>query len=93
MNRDILTSRVAEILGREAHIDPKNIHLTTQLSDLGLDSLDMMKAAVAFEKSFNVSISTDELLKIKTLEDVVEGIELKLAAPGESTHTDADKTL
>lgn len=43
--------------------------------DLGADSLDVVELLMAFEEEFGVSISDEDAVKIKTVNDVVAYIE------------------
>lgn len=45
--------------------------------DLGADSLDIVELLMAFEEEFGVSISDEDAVKIKTLNDIVAYIENK----------------
>ncbi len=44
------------------------------MKDLGADSLDMVELAMAFEEEFGVKIETDDISKIKTVQDIVDFI-------------------
>ncbi len=39
--------------------------------DLGIDSLDAVEINMALEDKFNISISDEELMALKTVEDIV----------------------
>ena len=43
--------------------------------DLGADSLDLFELVMAFEDEFGVSIETDELEKMQTVQDIMNYIE------------------
>lgn len=50
----------------------------TQLDSLGLDSLDTAELIINIEEEFNLpEVSQDEMLEIKTVEDVKDLIERK----------------
>ena len=44
------------------------------MKDLGADSLDMVELAMAFEEEFGVKIETDDISKIKTVQDIADFI-------------------
>ena len=44
--------------------------------DLGADSLDLFELVMAFEDEFGVSIETDELEKMQTVQDIMNYIEV-----------------
>lgn len=45
------------------------------VADLGLSSLDVMDAALAFEEEFGVEIPDDRIMEFKTVGDIVEYLE------------------
>ncbi|AOG60765.1 acyl carrier protein [Spiroplasma helicoides] len=52
-----------------------NIVGDSEFRSLGLDSLDLMDMIVQLEEKLNVSLSDDQLLEIKTVNDLVKVIE------------------
>lgn len=79
MGRNEIAERVTDIVSREANITLGNMDLSTQLATIDIDSLDLIKVAVAIEKDFNVTIVTSELMQMTTFGDIVTGLENKLA--------------
>lgn len=58
----------------------QNIAMTDDLrSTLKLDSLDAVELLIKFEKEFNIHIDDDLIYQVKTVRDVVELIEDKVA--------------
>lgn len=47
------------------------------MKDLGADSLDMVELAMAFETEYGVKIETDDIAKIKTVQDLADFIAAK----------------
>ena len=65
-------SLLANQLGiKEDKITPKS----RILEDLGADSLDLVELLMTLEDEFNVSVSDDDALKLKTVGDIVKIIE------------------
>ena len=61
--RDLLVDELGigeELLKPEAHL----------VTDLGLDSLDLMEVALAIEEDFDIGVSDDELLAWETVADI-----------------------
>ncbi len=56
----------------------KDVELTTVLSETGIDSLSLLDLVVEAEEKHNVTITDEELLSMKTIEDVVKAITSKL---------------
>ena len=51
------------------------IKLSTKFTDLEIDSLDLMDMIIVAEKKWNVTISNDDLMSIKTVNDLVTVLE------------------
>jgi acyl carrier protein len=47
------------------------------IDDLGADSLDIVELVMAMEENFAIEISDDELMKIRTIQDVIDFIKKK----------------
>ena len=80
MKREELIMTVKSIISQEIEIPVDSIELDTPLADLDIDSLDVLRLGVAFEKSFNITITTAELLSIKTVGDIITGLEGRLVS-------------
>ncbi len=50
------------------------------IDDLGADSLDIVELVMAMEENFAIEISDDELMKIRTIQDVIDFIKKKRGA-------------
>ncbi|MCD8204802.1 MAG: phosphopantetheine-binding protein [Coprobacillus sp.] len=74
MNIDeILTSILSK------RIDVSTITDSSVLSDLGLDSLDLVEVMMEIETELNVEFSNEEILAIKTIKDVKALIKSKVS--------------
>ncbi len=56
----------------------KNVELDTVLSELGIDSLSLLDLVVDAESQYGIQISDEELIKIKTVQDIVNAIKTKV---------------
>lgn len=45
---------------------------STNIKDLGIDSLDFVEMITDFEQKFNIEITDEELMEIKTVGDILE---------------------
>lgn len=69
---DKVKSLLSSQLGiKEERIQPKS----RILEDLGADSLDLVELLMTLEDEFNVTVSDEEAIKLKTVEDIVKIIE------------------
>ncbi len=57
----------------------KNIEMDTDLAGLGLDSLDVVEMCYAVEEEVGIHFETEELSSFKTVGDLFNSIEKKLA--------------
>ena len=60
---------------KEERIQPKS----RILEDLGADSLDLVELLMTLEDEFNVTVSDEEAIKLKTVDDIVKIIEANQA--------------
>lgn len=77
---DNTTSRVIGVIARTQHMDPATILPESTFEELGLDSLDGINIAFALENEFNVDIPDDALPKLRSIKDIVSGVESLVAA-------------
>ncbi len=50
------------------------------IDDLGADSLDIVELIMAMEENFGIEITDDELMKVRTVQDVIDFIKKKRGA-------------
>ena len=67
--------RVKGIIAR--HIDISNISDDDLLENTGLNSLDIVEISAEIEEAFNLELTSDEIISIKTIRDIVCLIEQK----------------
>ena len=87
MQRDEIVRRVNGLLVNDFELDAAALVPTASLNkDLGLDSLDAVDLIAALETEFRVKINRqadeERIRGMKTLTDVCDFIEFKLAALG-----------
>ena len=46
---------------------------------MGLDSLDLVEVLMSIEEEFSIQFEEEEMLELKTVQDVYDAIEKKLA--------------
>jgi acyl carrier protein len=77
---DELIARVAQVIAKTQRIPAESITIDKTFEELKIDSLDGINILFALEGEFNVDIPDDQAREIRTVRDVVEGIEKLLAA-------------
>ena len=58
-------------------INVDSINYDDKLDDLGLDSLDLVETMLKIEEAVGIEFTSDEIVELKTIRDVVTLIESK----------------
>ncbi|MBR6797000.1 MAG: acyl carrier protein [Clostridia bacterium] len=67
-----MKDKVISSLAKQLRISPDEISLSSNIiDDLGADSLDLVEILMELENELGVSISDDDALKLKTVNDVI----------------------
>ena len=75
MDKKEIEQKVKEILADKLDIDTKKITLDSHLvNDLGMDSFGSVELIYELEENFKVEINEDEMMKIKTVNGIVNYI-------------------
>jgi acyl carrier protein len=75
-----LFERLADIISSKTKVKKEEIKLDSDFElDLKLDSLDIVEIVMAIEEEFNITISDDDVQKLKTVKDAVEYIRSKIS--------------
>ena len=70
--------KVKKLLAEQLNIAPDKIDLKSRvIEDLGADSLDVVEMLMVLEDEFNITVSDEESLKLKTVSDIVNLIDSK----------------
>ena len=70
--------KVKKLLAEQLNIKPDTITLKSKVvEDLGADSLDVVEMLMVLEDEFNVTVSDEESLNLKTVGDIVNLIDSK----------------
>jgi acyl carrier protein len=77
---DAVAEKVISTLASVKRIPADTIKLDTNLQDLGIDSLDVFTLLFELENAFKISIPDDDVRSLRTVNDVVEGINKIIAA-------------
>lgn len=80
MNRQEIIEKVNEIIVNILGVDVKMLKENAALDgDIGADSLDCMEILMQCESEFQIKITDEETYAIKTVGDIYEIIEKKIA--------------
>ena len=75
-----LVDRVAQVIAKTQHIPLETVTIDSTFEDLKIDSLDGINILFALESEFDVDIPDDAARQIKSIREMVSGIEKLLAA-------------
>jgi acyl carrier protein len=75
-----MLEQIKEVLINAIHVEAEKIKLEAKLrEDLDIDSLSAVELALELETSFDIRIEDEELVKLVTVQDVVDIVERKKA--------------
>lgn len=75
-----LTQRVIRVIAETQKISPDTIGAEATFEELKFDSLDGINILFALENEFDINIPDDSAREIKSIPEMVSGIEKLLAA-------------
>lgn len=81
---DDIESRIIELVAKSKNLPASNVHTDTTFDELQIDSLDKINLSFAVEEMFGIEIPDDSLNSLKTVGDVIRGVEKLRAAPPEA---------
>ena len=83
---DDIESRIIELVAKSKNLPLEKVRLESTFDELAVDSLDKINLSFAVEEMFLIEIPDESLNSLKTVDDVVRGVEtLRAAARSEGT--------
>ena len=79
-----LIARVTGVIARTQKIPPETVTIDKSFEELKIDSLDGINILFALEGEFDVDIPDETARSIRTIREMVEGIEKLLAAKAQA---------
>ena len=79
-----LISRVTGVIAKTQKIPPETVTIDKSFEELKIDSLDGINILFALEGEFDIDIPDDAARNIRTIREMVEGIEKLLAAKSQA---------
>jgi acyl carrier protein len=77
---DDIAQRCISIIAKAKNIPADTITLETSFEELNIDSLDKINISFEVEEAFEIAIPDDALGSLKTVGDVVRGVEQLVSA-------------
>ena len=84
---DDIESRIIELVAKTKGVPASNVGIDSTFEELQIDSLDKINLSFAVEEMFKIEIPDESLNSLKTVGDVVRGVESLLATPPPNTAT------
>jgi acyl carrier protein len=75
-----LIARVTDVIARTQKIPPETVTIDKTFAELKIDSLDGINILFALESEFNLDIPDEAARQIRSVREMVEGIDKLLAA-------------
>lgn len=75
-----IAERILSVISDTCHIPREQIHLTSELAALGVDSLGALDVVFAVENEFGITIEDQTAAGIRTVSDIVAGVERLLGS-------------
>ncbi|MBQ7352025.1 MAG: acyl carrier protein [Clostridia bacterium] len=70
--------KVKKLLSEQLNIAPESVDLKSRvIEDLGADSLDVVEMLMVLEDEFNITVTDEESVELKTVGDIVKLIDSK----------------
>lgn len=79
MSPSELATRVAAVIAKTQKIPPESVTVDKTFADLKIDSLDGINILFALEEEFNIEIPDDAANKIRSVGEMVDGLEKLIA--------------
>lgn len=73
----MIRERLKELAIENLDLDPSEIDFDSKISDLDIDSIDLVDFIMLIEDEYSLEFSDEELDEIETLADIVSVIESK----------------
>lgn len=73
----MIRERLKELAVENLDIDPDQVDLDSKISDLDIDSIDLVDFIMIIEDEFSIEFSDEELDEIESFADIVSLIESK----------------
>jgi acyl carrier protein len=76
----MLFEKVKDLIAKNLKVDPQTILPSTEMiTDLGVNSLDLVELVCEFEMEFGVTVPERDIRKFRKVEDIVGYLEKKLS--------------
>jgi acyl carrier protein len=82
-----IQSRIIELIAKSKNLPASSVGASTTFDELQIDSLDKINLSFEVEEMFSIQIPDDSLKSLKTVGDVIRGVEQLVSATPPRTAT------
>jgi acyl carrier protein len=79
-NPEEVSARVLRIIADNQRKDVSLVTIDSSFDELGIDSMDAVNIVFALENEFNINVPDEEMKNIRSVRDIVEGVQKLVAA-------------
>ncbi len=79
MSENPVAEKIINIFAQFKKVSPEEISMETTFEELGFDSLDGLNLIFELEEEFDIVVPDDKVQSMRSVREVVEGIETLLA--------------
>jgi acyl carrier protein len=80
-----LIQRIRSVIASAQRIPIEKVTIDSSFQELGIDSMDGVNILFALENEFNITIPDEAAKQIRSVREMMEGVEKLLAAGGAGT--------
>jgi acyl carrier protein len=80
MSEEAIAQRVIRVIAKNQKMAPEELSPAIRFDNLKMDSLDALNMIFALEEEFDIDIPNQEAAKMKSVEEVIHGVEELLKA-------------
>jgi acyl carrier protein len=80
-----LTERVLKVIATSKRIPLEQVTITSEFQQLNIDSMDAVEILFALENEFDINIPDEEVREVRTVQQMVEGVNKLVAAKAAGT--------
>jgi acyl carrier protein len=73
--KEEIFNKIVELIAENNHIPREEIRMESTFEDLNMDSLDGITLINDLENEYNITLSNEEAVKIKSVREAVESLE------------------
>ena len=82
---DEITQRVLTVIAETQRKNPALVTMESSFEELGIDSMDAVNIVFELENAFNIHIPDEDMRKIRSIGDIVDGVRRVLSGPQGTT--------